>query len=200
MKRFSCSVSFLLTAVVLLGAAHKSWVLLFWLAAVLHELGHLLTLYLLGGRISRFCVRLSGGELQYDGKHLSYGGEILLALAGPAVNFGFAWLSGWLAAFGHQELLYQFSGCHLVLAFFNLLPALPLDGGRVLQTMLELWDPMGGQRLTELVSLCIGAILLVLGVAILLNGGNPTLFSAGGVILLRSLGKKPLHLPEKLLK
>ena len=44
------------------------------------------------------------------------------------------------------------------------------------------------------------AILLLLGFAVLLRGGNPTLFSAGGVILLRSLGKRPLHLPEKLLK
>ena len=200
MTRFSCSLSFLLATVLLLLAAHKSWLLLFWVAAILHELGHLLALYLLGGHVSRFCFRLSGGELQYDGKHLSYGGEVLLALAGPAVNLLFAWLSGWLASFWQQELLYQFSGCHLVLAFFNLLPALPLDGGRVLQTLLELRFPMDGERLAGIVSLCVGAVLFVLGSAVLLKGGNPTLFSAGGVILLRSLGKKPLHLPEKLLK
>ena len=200
MTRFSCSLSFLLATVILLLAAHKSWLVLFWLAAILHELGHLLALYLLGGRVSRFCFRLSGGELQYDGKHLSYGREILLALAGPCANLMCAWICGWLAMLGHKELLYQFSGCHLVLAIFNLLPALPLDGGRVLQCFLELKFPMAGERLTLLVSLCVGAILLLLGFAVLLRGGNPTLFSAGGVILLRSLGKRPLHLPEKLLK
>ena len=200
MKRFSCSLSFFVATTVLLLAAHKSWLLLFWMAAVLHELGHLLALYLLGGRVNRFCFRLSGGELQYDGKHLSYGREILLALAGPGINFLCAWLCGWLAAFGHRELLYQFSGCHLVLAFFNLLPALPLDGGRVLQNLLELRYPMEGELLALRVSLCLGAVLALIGLAILLQGGNPTLFSAGGVILLRSLGKKPLHLPKKLLK
>ena len=200
MTRFSCSLSFLLATVLLLLASHKSWLLLFWVAAILHELGHLLALYLLGGRVSRFCFRLSGGELQYDGKHLSYGKEILLALAGPGVNLLCAWLCGWLAAFGHRELLYQFSGCHLVLAFFNLLPALPLDGGRVLQSLLELRYPMEGEHLASLVSLCVGVILLLLGLVVLLRGGNLTLFSAGGVILLRSLGKKPLHLPEKLVK
>ena len=200
MKRFSCSLSFFVATTALLLAAHKSWLLLFWMAAVLHELGHLLALYLLGGRVSRFCFRLSGGELQYDGKHLSYGREILLALAGPGINLLCAWLCGWLALFGHRELLYQFSGCHLVLAFFNLLPALPLDGGRVLQNLLELRYPMEGEQLTLKASLCVGAVLLLFGLFLLLRGGNPTLFSAGGVILLRSLGKKPLHLPKKLLK
>ena len=200
MTRFSCSISFLLATSVLLLTAHKSWLLLFWLAAMLHELGHLLALYLLGGRVSRFCFRLSGGELQYDGKHLSYGGELVLALAGPATNLLCAWLCGWLATFGHQELLYQFSGCHLVLAFFNLLPALPLDGGRVLQTLLELKFPMEGERLAVLISLLLGVILLICGAFVLLKGGNPTLVSAGGVILLRSLRKKPLHLPKKLIK
>ena len=200
MKRFSCSLSFFVATTVLLLAAHKSWLLLFWMAAVLHELGHLLALYLLGGRVNRFCFRLSGGELQYDGKHLSYGREILLALAGPGINLLCAWLCGWLALFGHRELLYQFSGCHLVLAFFNLLPALPLDGGRVLQNLLELRYPMEGEQLALKASLCVGAVLLLFGLFLLLQGGNPTLFSAGGVILLRSLGKKPLHLPKKLLK
>ena len=200
MKRFSCSLSFFVATTVLLLAAHKSWLLLFWMAAVLHELGHLLALYLLGGRVNRFCFRLSGGELQYDGKHLSYGREILLALAGPGINLLCAWLCGWLALFGHRELLYQFSGCHLVLAFFNLLPALPLDGGRVLQNLLELRYPMEGEWLALKASLCVGAVLLLFGLFLLLRGGNPTLFSAGGVILLRSLGKKPLHLPKKLLK
>ena len=200
MNRVSCSLSFLLVTVFLLLAARKSWLLLFWIAAVLHELGHLLALYLLGGRVNRFCFRLSGGELQYDGKHLSYGQEVLLTLAGPAVNLLFAWLSGWAAALLQQPLLYQFSGCHLVLAVFNLIPALPLDGGRVLQTLLELYFPLVGERLTVLVSLLIGVLLMFLGIVVLLKGGNLTLFSAGGVILLRSLGKKPLHLPGKLLK
>ena len=200
MRRISCSLSFLVATVCLLLSANKGWLLLFWTAAMIHELGHLLALYLMKGRVSRFCIRLSGGELQYDGKHLSYGKEILLALAGPTVNLLCAWLSGWLASLWQQPLLYQFSGCHLVLAAFNLLPALPLDGGRVVQALLELRFPLEGERLSAQVSLVIGLFLLVFGSVVLLKGGNLTLFSAGGVILLRSLGKKPLHLPEKLLK
>lgn len=200
MKRFTCSLSFFAAALFLLLAANKSWLLLFWLAAMLHELGHLLALCLLGGRVVRFCFRLSGAELQYSGSHISYGGEVLLALAGPAANLLSACICVWLARWQPLPWLYQFAGCHLVLAFFNLLPALPLDGGRVLQTLLESRLPLEGEPLARRISLCVGALLAVLGLVLLLKGGNPTLFSAGGVILLRSAGKSPLHLPEKLLK
>ena len=200
MKRFTCSLSFFAAAVFLVLSAHKSWLLLFWLAAMLHELGHLLALCLLGGQVVRFCFRLSGAELQYSGSHISYGGEVLLALAGPAANLLFACLCAWAARRYPFGWLYQFAGCHLVLAFFNLLPALPLDGGRVLQSLLTARFPLEGEQLAGRISLCIGALLSLLGLAVLLKGGNPTLFSAGGVILLRSAGKSPLHLPKKLLK
>lgn len=200
MKRFACSLSFFAAGLFLLLSANKNWLLLFWLAAVLHELGHLLALYLLGGRVERFCFRLTGAELQYSGTRISYGGEVLLALAGPGVNLILAGLCVWAVGRWPTDWLYRFAGCHLVLAFFNLIPALPLDGGRVLRTLLELRFPMEGEHLADLISLGAGVLLTLLGLGLLFHGGNPTLFSAGSLILLRSIRKNPLHLRRKLLK
>jgi len=196
----ACSLTFLAAGVFLLSSGRRDWLLLFWLAAVLHEVGHLIALRLLGGRAEKLCFRLSGAEIRYRGTGISYGGEILLALAGPGMNL--LWAAG-LAAFSQNHpgaLLYRFIGCHLVLALFNLLPALPLDGGRALQSTLEARFPMEGERYALRISRIVGGFLFLLGGFVLLRRGNPTLFSAGGVILLRSERKKTLHLPEKLLK
>ena len=194
------SLSFLAAGVFLLTSARRSWLLLFWLAAILHELGHLAALRLLRGRVEALRFRLSGAEICYRGTGISYGGEVLMALAGPGMNLLWAAVLALTSRWYPEDLLYRFIGCHLVLALFNLLPALPLDGGRVLQSALEARFPLEGEEYARRVSLAVGAVLFLLGLYVLLQKGNPTLFSAGGVILLRSGAKRALHLPEKLLK
>lgn len=197
---FACSLSFLAAGIFLLTSARRSWLLLFWLAAILHELGHLAALRLLRGSVEALHFRLSGAEICYRGTGISYGGEVLLALAGPGMNLLWAALCALASRRYPTDLLYRFIGCHLVLAMFNLLPALPLDGGRVVHSILEARFPLEGERYARRISFAVGGALFLLGLYVLLQKGNPTLFSAGGVILLRSGTKRALHPPEKLLK
>ena len=100
-------------------------------AALLHELGHLLALGLLGGRVRALRISVFGAELVTSAGCLSYPGELAATLAGPAVNllcgFVLAPLGAWTAA-----------GAHLALGIFNLLPVRPLDGGRAL-CLLASW-------------------------------------------------------------
>ena len=49
----ACSLTFLAAGVFLLSSGRRDWLLLFWLAAVLHEVGHLIALRLLGGRAEK---------------------------------------------------------------------------------------------------------------------------------------------------
>ena len=97
------------------------------LAAVLHEMGHYWMLRRLHARVTALRITALGAEMQVAGR-LSYGGEVLAAAAGPAVNLLLALLLG----LGGRlcEALYLFSGAQLVLGAFNLLPIPPLDGGR----------------------------------------------------------------------
>ena len=100
-------------------------------AAALHELGHLLALYLLGGRVTGLRLSAFGAELATDAARLPYLRETGVVLAGPAVNLALGLL---LARLGQ----YTASGAHLSLCLFNLLPVRPLDGGRAL-CLLASW-------------------------------------------------------------
>ena len=69
------------------AAVNGWWPLLTVLcAAAIHELGHCLTLRLLGARITAFRLTLFGMELQTNSCGISYGRELAAVLAGPAAN------------------------------------------------------------------------------------------------------------------
>lgn len=105
-----------------------------------------------------------GAEMQVAGR-MSYGGELLAAAAGPAVNLLLA------AALGLPgrwwEPLYLLAGAQAVLGCFNLLPILPLDGGRMLWLAL-CWgtDPFLADRVAQAVSLAAAGLLTVAGAAL----------------------------------
>ena len=95
-------------------------------AAAVHELGHWAALRLLGARVLTLRVSALGAVMTTDGR-LSYGGELLAVLAGPAANL--------LSAAGLTALGPEWEtavGAPLILGIFNLLPVRPLDGGRAL--------------------------------------------------------------------
>lgn len=106
------------------------------LCALLHEGGHLLAIFLLGGGGGHFSSRLNG--LVYTpSAPLSYRAELLVAVAGPASNFFFALLSLLLLPLGARFFL-TFALCHLMTALSNLLPLQGYDGERVLTAWLAL--------------------------------------------------------------
>ncbi len=185
-KRAAISPLFVLVTVLFPVFTGNSWVFLFALAALLHEGGHLAALWLLGGRMERLSLRLTGAEIGYRSERLSYGGEVLLALAGPGMNLLCACLCAIFTRSWPDPRLYRFIGCHLTLALFNLLPALPLDGGRVLKALLEYRWPFMGEAVARAISGGVGLFLLLLGLYVLKTNQNPTLFAAGTVILLKS--------------
>ncbi len=126
------------------GSFDPLWLLGF---SLLHELGHIAVIRLLGGDIGGFAGKGQGFSLAVGG--LSYQGELLAALAGPATSLllalGFG-LSAWLLG---TERLWFFCFANGALAALNLLPVLPLDGGRILRAVLALRLPPHRQRVIQ---------------------------------------------------
>ena len=103
-----------------------NWLLAALAAACIHEAGHILTLVLLGGRVRS--VRLGAFGAVIEGEGVSGAGAALCTLAGPLCSF----LTVLLARTFPLLAL-----CGLAQGCFNLLPLYPLDGGRLLRSLLE---------------------------------------------------------------
>lgn len=119
-------------------------------SVLLHELGHTAVSRLVGLPVRRIVVFLLGGVSEIDGEAARPRDEFVIAASGPAASFGLAGVC-WAASLltGHDTapsvLLLLLAWSNLVIAVFNVLPGLPLDGGRIVQSAV--WA-MSGSRYT----------------------------------------------------
>jgi len=135
------------------GPAGAFWsaaeLLAFFTCVVLHELGHCFTGMRFGMRVQRILLMPIGGMAQFDAIPRQPRQEILMTLAGPAVNFVIALVlflalgaqapdlaDGGAVPLSLLDLLRQLMVWNLIMGCFNLLPAFPMDGGRILRATL----------------------------------------------------------------
>jgi Zn-dependent protease len=149
---------------------------------LLHELGHALMARQYGIATEDITLYPIGGVARLSRMPRSPGAELLIALAGPAVNVAIAAGLASLGILGifadlapESTVLGEFAAnlvfANLVLAVFNLIPAFPMDGGRVLRALLSGW--LGRLRATEIAA-GLGRVLAVLfGIYSLINGMLP---------------------------
>ena len=139
-------------------------------ACAIHELGHIVAAALLGGWIEGLSLTAVGAELHIEYEvPLTYGKESLVALAGPAANL----LGGGLALVLHWQLAAVLT---LAIGAFNLLPILPLDGGRVVYGLLAgKLDADWAERFMTALSGCLVGLLIGVGAVAAVQFANVTL-------------------------
>ncbi len=143
---------------------------------VLHEYGHALMARQYGIETADITLYPIGGVARLERMPRGGGPELLIALAGPAVNLGIAavlWsaltaLGPELFAAGFGPLMAQLMWINVGLLLFNMLPVFPMDGGRVLRALLSGW--IGRERATEVAATIGRSIAVVAGVLFLFNG------------------------------
>lgn len=122
---------------------------LFFASVVAHELSHSLVARAEGGGVSKITLFLFGGVAQMDEEPRTPGKEFFMAAAGPGVSLVLAALFfvGFSVAVVREmpwwlwSPLRYLAAINLALGLFNLLPGFPLDGGRVLRSIL--WAATG---------------------------------------------------------
>jgi Zn-dependent protease/CBS domain-containing protein len=133
--------------------------LLFFASLLLHELGHALQARREGVEIEGINLWLFGGVAQFKGSFPSAGAEFRIAIAGPLVSLALGILFVLVAGFAGlpnaiDGVIAWLGYTNLILLAFNLLPALPLDGGRVLRSAL--WHLKGDLQWATSVAAAIG--------------------------------------------
>ena len=147
------------------------------LAALSHEIGHLLVMAFLGGYPQKIVFGGMGIRIEKrPDARLSYGREICIYAAGPAVNLLVA------ALFFPYPAIRR---VHLLLGIFNLLPIGVLDGGQILRCFLQNKIEISrADRFQRLVSFFCAAGLVVLAAAVFWKSGyNASLLVTTGYLL-----------------
>ena len=112
-------------------------------------------------------------------------GHVLAAAAGPLAGISYAVMAATLSARLELPWLSLSAGISLLLSLFNLLPALPLDGGRIFSALAcALLGEQTGAAVTDALGLALGVLLLSAGILAMLHGHGIALALAAIWLLL----------------
>jgi len=170
------------------GGPQAAWssllfIVLLFLCVLLHEFGHIFTARTFGVRTPDVILLPIGGVARLERIPEKPSEEFLIAIAGPAVNVVIALLlvlvaganlsADHLAALESADvsMIDRLAVVNLFLAVFNLIPAFPMDGGRVLRALLA--ARLGYVRATEIAATIGQWVAFALGFLGLF--GNPIL-------------------------
>ncbi|MBR0039937.1 MAG: site-2 protease family protein [Oscillospiraceae bacterium] len=174
-KRLSISTGAILLGALIYCTASFSELAAILAPVIVHELGHIVTLRLYGLHIRRVKAELRGLCIEYGGVCAPIG-HAVSALAGPAAGLGYAFAASYAARRTGNGVLTLSAGVSLLLSLFNLLPILPLDGGRVFSILAaELLGGRRADRLTKALSFTLSAALLAAGIWLMARGEGTAL-------------------------
>jgi len=172
------------------------FIVLLFACVVLHEFGHILVARRYGIATPEVTLLPIGGVASLKSLPTKPLQELAVAIAGPLVNVAIALLI--ILALGevrpeaiehlddqHVSLLVRLAAANLFLAIFNLIPAFPMDGGRVLHALLSL--RYGPARATQIAANVGQALAFVFGFLGLF--GNPLLIFVAIFVYVAAAGE-----------
>lgn len=158
---------------------------LLFASVVAHELSHALVARRFGLEMRGITLFIFGGVAEMTDEPPSAKAEFWVAIAGPIASLAIAAAFFGLAAGtpGPEAVagvIGYLATINVVLAVFNLIPAFPLDGGRILRSALWHWrgDLRWATKVTSTIGSGFGTLLIVLGVVLLVTGGSEAFVSA----------------------
>jgi Zn-dependent protease/CBS domain-containing protein len=146
---------------------------------IFHELSHSLVARTFGLPIKGITLFVFGGVAHMEEEPPSAKAEFLMAIAGPVSSIALGLIFFILRAAGRSALSVPVTGVFGYLAFinwilagFNLLPAFPLDGGRVLRSVLWKWKKniSWATRISSRIGTIFGFVLIAMGVIQFFSG------------------------------
>ncbi|MGP9528033.1 site-2 protease family protein [Glutamicibacter sp. AOP5-A2-18] len=134
------------------------------LAVLIHEVAHAMTARAFKWPDAHIVLTLMGGHTQFGSFKAKPGASLWVALSGPVSNFVLAG-TGWLVLENLELNVYAkllldfFVYANLLLGAFNALPGLPLDGGRLVESIV--WKATGSQFKGTIASSWVGRVIAI---------------------------------------
>ena len=183
--------SFLLMIIVAVGL--RNGIILWSICALIpHEFGHIFGTYLTKHKISSVELMPFGAAIKMKSQHNLNEDEFFLAFCGPAASIIAATLvAGLITFFGELQFLSPFINASVLLCVLNLIPALPLDGGRMLRGILcKKLKPSSANRICAIIGIFLSIALLSFDIYALKNGVfNPSMFILAVFIFSGAVGE-----------
>lgn len=164
--------------------------ILLGLSVLVHELAHTVVAIAYGQKVRGITLHLLGGVSEIIGKQSRPWADFVIAAVGPLASLalaGIAWGGVQLTNTGTVAHLvcWQLAAANLIVGLFNLIPGLPLDGGRMLKDAV--WGLSGRERVGILAAAWLGRALAVgvlfLAVWPIMQGQTDFIWLAWGVLL-----------------
>jgi Zn-dependent protease len=139
------------------------FVVALYLSVLVHEIAHVVVARGYRMRVASVTLHLLGGETLIEGESRTPGQELATAVSGPLASLGIA-----LAAFAVSDsmtpsttadVIWSIASVNLIVAVFNMLPGLPLDGGRVFKAII--WRLTGREATGTRIAAWIGRLAAV---------------------------------------
>ncbi len=147
---------------------------------VVHELAHAKAAQRFGLQIRGITLFIFGGVAEMTDEPPTPRSEFVVAIAGPLASIALGLLFAVAAAVGSRldwsisvlGVLQYLAWINFIVVLFNLVPAFPLDGGRVLRSVLWRWknDLRWATRVTTSIGSGFGVVLIALGVLSFIDG------------------------------
>ncbi len=201
LKKIPIHPSFLLLFLWFIITTNINGFFIFVGVVLTHELGHYFVAKRLGYKLDSFFLAPYGVSLNYKDKTFDSRDEIKIAFAGPVVNLVLAIIavSLWWIFPETYILTEEFVNQSIMLALFNLIPAYPMDGGRIfIGLMNNKLSRKKSVKLTMIFNIMFSIIFFVLFAGSCFIDFNPTFALAGCFMLLGVVQSKFESKYEKL--
>ena len=193
MDRWKKSVLAEIILFFILLSLNKSIILAF-ISIFLHEISHIVIAKKNGCKFNNFKIHIYGTSAEFINiDELSKREKIQIYLAGPCMNLAVACIFFFVGLIINNSIVDKMININLSLLFFNILPAYPLDGSRVLEIILS--EKILYKEVTDIISkisyiIALGLITISLVIFIYNKGINISLIIAAIIIYLITRSEK----------
>lgn len=148
------------------------WLAVFFVSVLVHELGHVVAAQMQDVPARSVVLLPIGGATRFEARRVRPMVDVWISFAGPLANLGLAAVGALVWAATDWRGALTFALINLLLGVGNLLPAFPMDGGRILRASLVRW--LGFER-GQAIALGVGVVFATTFVGLGIAYGQPGL-------------------------